>query len=162
MSGLSEIATKSPTAEAIVKTLASRKNNATATELDAIVNSPEVEKTGARPNVKRDAIVFFRDLEKIGYGQFVVGRRGRSTRFIWSRPLRDLATQAVAFLSASDADQPTPPEMLRPQREGPPSQIAHSFAVRPALSVTFELPEDLTAAEAERLANLIRNIPFIP
>jgi hypothetical protein len=155
----SEIATQSPVAEAIVRVFAARKRNATATELDAIVGLPEVERMGTPQSVKRDAILFFRALEKAGYGQFVVGRRGKHTRFTWSRSLLDFASEALRGLADLPADQPGQrPETVR--RAEPAVQITHSIAVRPGLGVTFDLPEDLSAAEAERLANLIKNIPF--
>src|SRR5690349_10711461 len=38
--------------------------------------------------------------------------------------------------------------------------IRHSFHLRLGMAVTFDLPGDLTKAEAERLARFIRSLPF--
>jgi transcriptional regulator with XRE-family HTH domain len=38
--------------------------------------------------------------------------------------------------------------------------IRHSFHLRPGVSVSFALPEDLTPGEADRLARFIKSLPF--
>lgn len=38
--------------------------------------------------------------------------------------------------------------------------VTHHFVLRPGHAVAIALPQDLTAAEAERLAGFIRTIPF--
>jgi len=38
--------------------------------------------------------------------------------------------------------------------------IRHSFHLRSNVSVFFDLPEDLTRSEADRLAGFIRSLPF--
>lgn len=36
----------------------------------------------------------------------------------------------------------------------------HTFRLRPDSAITFELPKNLSAGEAERLAQYIRTLPF--
>jgi hypothetical protein len=40
--------------------------------------------------------------------------------------------------------------------------IRHTFMLRPGMSVQFALPIDLTTDEANRLANCIKILPFVP
>ncbi len=159
---LRQILITNPTAEAIVRSLAARKRNSAATELDSIADLPDVARTGSRLEVRRNAIAFLRGLEEMDVGQLVVGRRGKSTRFVWKRPLVDFAVDALRLLDGPDhtpsREVETPPETLRTD---PPVSIKHSFALRRDVTVTFELPEDFTPSEAERLTALIKAIPFV-
>ncbi len=88
----------------------------------------------------------FRDLESIGCGRLVVGRRGHRSRF---RPgphdLGRVARRALAGAPAADRGS---------------SLITHSYRLRPDQSVELSLPRDLTAAEADRLASFVRTLPF--
>jgi transcriptional regulator with XRE-family HTH domain len=43
---------------------------------------------------------------------------------------------------------------------GATRSIRHTFHLRLGMPVTFDLPGDLTKAEAERLARFIRSLPF--
>jgi len=159
---LKHLLTTNPTAEAIVRSFASRKRNSAATDLDSIADLPDVARTGSRLEVRRNVIAFLRGLEEMEVGQLVIGRRGRSTRFVWKRPLVDFATDALRVLEGSDhpasRDIETPAETLR---TGPAVPIKHSFALRRDVTVTFELPEDFTPSEADRLTALIKAIPFV-
>jgi hypothetical protein len=159
---LRQLLTTNLTADAIVRTFAARKRNSAATELDSIVDLPDVARTGSRLEVRRNAIAFFRGLEEMDIGQLVIGRRGKSTRFVWTRPLVDFAAESLLLLDGADH---APSREFEPApetgRTGPPVSIKHSFALRRDISVTFELPEDFTPAEAERLTALIKAIPFV-
>ena len=44
--------------------------------------------------------------------------------------------------------------------DGVSRSIRHSFHLRSNVSVFFDLPEDLTRSEADRLAGFIRSLPF--
>ncbi len=38
--------------------------------------------------------------------------------------------------------------------------LEHEFYLRPEFEVTFELPQDLTSAEASRIAQFVGSLPF--
>lgn len=147
-------------AEAIVRSFSARKRNSAATELDSIVDLPDVARTGSRLEVRRNVIAFLRALEEMDIGQLVIGRRGKSTRFVWKRPLVDFAADALRLLEGPD-HVPSPEISPETFLTSPPVSIKHSFALRRDVTVTFELPEDFTPAEAERLTALIKAIPFV-
>jgi hypothetical protein len=159
---LRQLLTTNPTAEAIVRSFAARKRNSAATELDSMVDLPDVARSGSRLEVRRNVIAFLRGLEEMDVGQLVIGRRGKSTRFVWKRPLVDFAADALRLLEGPDhvpsREIEMPAETLR---TGPPMSIKHSFALRRDVTVTFELPEDFTPSEADRLTALIKAIPFV-
>ena len=46
------------------------------------------------------------------------------------------------------------------QEDLQPSAIKHSYRLRPDFIVQIELPADLNAREAERLADFIKTLPF--
>ena len=97
-----------------------------------------------------------RELEEIGCGEVVLGRRQHKTRIVWEYSLRSMgnaAKGATKNLASSTEEQED--EAISVQ-----GMIDHSFAVRPGYTVSFSLPTDVTAKEAERLATFIRSIPF--
>jgi hypothetical protein len=101
---------------------------------------------------KSELISAFRLLEDAGCGQYVEGRRGWPSRFVWSVRSLDVADAARGQRS------------LEPTTDGGAEEeadmIEHTFALRPDLAVSFELPDDLTKAEAARLAAFLGTLPF--
>jgi hypothetical protein len=101
---------------------------------------------------KSELIGAFRLLEDAGCGQYVEGRRGWPSRFVWSVRSLDVADAARGQRS------------LEPTTDGGAEEeadmIEHTFALRPDLTVSFELPDDLTKAEAARLAAFLGALPF--
>lgn len=97
---------------------------------------------------------FFRKLESIGCGEFVVGRRGQPSRFLWAVNLVRLA-QLAAGQDVRLEGAPTIEEKALNN-----GLIDHSFRLRKDLNVTLSLPDDLTPTEASRLSAFIHTLPF--
>lgn len=106
------------------------------------------------PDITRaDIIDVFKKLEELGFGRFVVGRRGASSRFEREVSLislgRAAAGQDAIIAVADDSDDADEAVTIR-----------HEYRLRPNFSAQIELPADLTVKEAERLASFIRTLPF--
>jgi hypothetical protein len=102
-----------------------------------------------------DIIEAFRSLEKLGVGQFVTGRRGWSSRFVWSVGMVSVGRAAAG--ERSDVEQI--PEETGHEEEND-STLSHTYNLRADVAVTIDLPTDLTRNEAERLASFIRTLPI--
>jgi len=96
-----------------------------------------------------EIVASLKELEKAGNGQFVVGRKGQRSRFIWARGKAPAAPR-VAKTAAKAV--PVPGAASRTLR--------HSFHLRPGLLVSIELPEDVTATEVARFCSFLQAIPF--
>ncbi|MGA2052529.1 MAG: hypothetical protein ABSH19_04380 [Opitutales bacterium] len=90
----------------------------------------------------KDVISFFRYLAGEGYGEVIVGRRGKSTRFRYSKKL------------------PSQEDAIKPSTHQNVSQLKHSFNLRPDFIAIFELPLNLTTSEAARLSRFIEALPM--
>lgn len=137
---------------------------------------------------RRQVIMLLRDLDKLGYGAFKVGRKGHPSRFEWGIDPAELeavldggggqqddkdsdseaptvedderASASVLFMQSNQAelDDGEPP-LQSPQRHGR-GEVVHAFVLRPDCRVTLALPENLTRREAEVLADWVRNLSF--
>ncbi len=109
------------------------------------------------PNVSRAEIIdVFKRLDDLGFGQFLVGRRGAASRFVWTVSLISVGKaatgQGTVEAVVDDDDEARPAT--------PPRTIAHEYRLRPTFTVQISLPEDLSAREASRIADFIRTLPF--
>src|ERR1035438_10314622 len=76
-------------AKAMLDDFASRTNNQRITKVDQILNRVR------NASVQRwEAIALFRKLEKLGHGQFIEGRKGHPSRFVWSSSPIDVGKAA--------------------------------------------------------------------
>jgi hypothetical protein len=116
-----------------------------------------------------EIVALLRKLDELGAGEFKLGRRGSKTRMEWLLSVRSLGAAAQGAANEPEAIDPTQVEDSEAEtRENGVSEfeagesewIAHTFQLRPDLRLTFKLPVDLTAKEAERLAGFIRQVPF--
>jgi hypothetical protein len=137
-------------ATAILDHLASRERNWRTTTVDRIQSNI------AAAGVSRgDVIAVFKALEDYGCGQFRVGRKGFPSRFEWTAQM-----VAVGQAAAGETEQI---EEITEEDEGEgeaEASLKHSYRLRPQVTLTLELPKNLTGAEAERLAQYIRTLPF--
>ncbi len=97
------------------------------------------------------AVKCFRLLQEAGYGVLKLGRRSLRTRFVWATSVKEVATQLIG-----DPDNPQPGSPRVPSA----GSHTHTFLLRPGLVVVIELPLDLAADEARRLAEFVRSLPF--
>jgi len=158
-----------------------------------------------------DIVASLKELEKAGEGQFIAGRKGQRSRFVWgakaggsasrkasaaaapeprdvskraSKRVAKVASKAAPSASRRAAEKPPSAdpgesaarELLAPgggrltrtklSREAgaPVSRIArslqHSFHLRPGLTVSIDLPEDVTPTEVDRFCTFLKALPF--
>jgi hypothetical protein len=89
---------------------------------------------------------FYSTLEREeAVGQFVVGRRGKKSRFKWSVPMLAYLRQLL--------------EKASPGQGSLTNLLRYPYALRAGFVVDLTLPADLTSREAERLCKFIQSIP---
>lgn len=90
----------------------------------------------------------FHFLERTSCGRFVVGRRGRESRFEWWVSMKELAHLCLEVAEPST------------EMDEDADFVGHEYRLRPDLTIGFQLPSDLTEREAKRLADFVRTLPF--
>lgn len=142
--------------KAVFDYFAARLNNSAETTVDrlhAVIRAqlPDVS--------RRDIIELFKVLQRRGCGEFVTGRKGYPSRFVWSVELiavgKAASGEPTEIEPLTDADR-------RPGQtdENEGTLIVHPYALRPDLRIELALPRDLTAIEASRIADFVRTLPF--
>lgn len=135
--------------KAICDEMASRGKNQNETKLQRILqllwakNGEDLKKS--------EVISGFRSLEEAGCGKYVEGRHGWPSRFVWEVKSLDVA-------GAAKGQRPL--EESTDEAETDLEMIEHSFVLRPDLSISIELPDDLTRHESARLAAFLQALPF--
>jgi len=150
---LKNVYAQNKVAQAICDHMAGRERNQNETKLHRMRR----HLTNDGFDLKRSEIIAaFRALEDAGCGQYVEGRHGWRSRFVWEVKTLDVSAaakgqQTLERDASSDdvADQPDDVDL-----------IEHSFVLRPDLTVSVELPADLTKSEASRLAAFLQALPF--
>ena len=109
-------------------------------------------------HTRTDVVAVFQTLENYGCGKFVIGRRGRKSRFVWDEPM--IHVSHVALDIADEVTSTTAEEIAMEDIDDEPDWLVHSFNLRDDLEIEIELPADLTSREAERLASLMEALAF--
>lgn len=102
-----------------------------------------------------DVVALYQQLERLGCGKFIVGRWNKHSRFSWSVSIVSVGKAAAGEQQFVAEIPETPPES-----EEHSESLSHTYHLRPETSITIELPVDLTAQEAERLASFIKTLPM--
>lgn len=107
-------------------------------------------------------VAVLKELEKAGCGKFIVGRKGGQTRMRWAvdpTALRSVASGESDEFPAFEQEASAEAEISSdPQAEH--ELLTHVYKLRKDLTVSFDLPGDLSRSEAERLAKFIESLPF--
>lgn len=148
--GLRKLYRENQAARCLLDHLAGRERDWTTTTVDRLLVN--IAREGG--DVSRGELVeALRQLEALGCGQFTVGRKGHPSRFEWEVSMVSVgqfAAQEREDIAKLSADAGT---------EGDPLK-RHVFNLRHDLAVEFELPSDLTPAEAARLAKYVETLPI--
>jgi hypothetical protein len=148
------------------------ENTVTAEELDKFFKENGV--SDARPQIVR----LFQDLQNRHFGEYKIGRRTQKTRFISSR--LNLRKLGKIVLQGSQASITMAEKMGQsstigntPQNNTESDQkafftsvesgidmVPYPFPLRPNLTITLNLPKNLTDSEADRLAGYIKALPI--
>jgi hypothetical protein len=149
---LKQLYSSNPTAKALCDHMASRHNNQTETKLERI----QVRLQADGHDVKRsELIATFRRFEQIGCGQYIEGRRGWPSRFVWAVGSVSACRAAIGEISTIE-----PEAQAIDQTPGDEATITHTYNLRADLKIELLLPMDLTPAEAERIATFVKTLPF--
>lgn len=141
-----------PVARAILDHFASGERNWRTTTVDRIQQN--VTSEGA--DVSRgDVIRVFKALEGVGCGTFKAGRKGWESRFEW---IARMVSVGQAAAGETDLVEEVTDEDLN--EENTELSLKHQFWLRLDFTVALELPQNLTAAEATRLSEFVRTLPF--
>jgi hypothetical protein len=149
---LREIYEESPVVKAICDHMGNRLNNQSETFLHRML--AHLERDGI--DVRRgEAIHAFRRLEEAECGRYIEGRHGWKSRFVWSVKSRQVgaAARGLGVVAELEVDDEV-------EKAADDDMIDHSYVLRPELSISFELPADLTRNEAERLSLFIGSLSF--
>ncbi len=106
------------------------------------------------------AVAFFKELAGAGCGRFKAGRRGKSSRIIWSQRAIEIAKLFIGETPVGSVDEQRLQATQSETVELRPNLHEHRFLLRPSLSISVSLPLDLSREEANRLADFIKSIPF--
>jgi hypothetical protein len=149
---LQELYSRNKVAAAVLDHFAGRKYAMRETSVDRVLTV--MRNQGARIS-RGELIEVFRNLEAAGCGTFVLGRRGRPSRFRWQVDL-----VSVGRAAAGEGKQIEDISDDAVEEETGEQTLTHLFQLRPDQQVSLELPRDLTPREASRLADFIRTLPF--
>lgn len=153
LSGLRKLYADDATARAFLDHAASRSYNQGESKADRVL---QIINDGVRVASRSDVVGLFRALEEVGCGQFVIGRRGSPTRFVWSHSMISVGRAATGEGSEVEGLSEDSPDSAAASVE----TLCHSFHLRPGLTVEFELPSDLSVDEAWRLSSFVAALSF--
>ncbi len=160
-SGLADIYEKDSDFAKIFEHLAGRKRNWNELVVDRLLKETSLKEVGAETTRRRVIVEFFRELERLGAGKLVLGRGHKKTRFRWNAPQVEMLEAARAACSAgADDGSGESPSLPAVRSRAGTDRLAHQFALRTDFVVRFELPANLTRAEAARLSAFVQALPF--
>jgi len=128
--------------------MASRKKNQAETKVRVITSQLDLS--------REEVVEAFKELESVEVGRYLRGYQPRSeARFAWGAvPSRDIVAAARGERAVVDErDDDAQEDDIR-------DMVEHVFQLRLDLSVTFELPTDLTSSEASRLSRFVSALSF--
>ena len=139
-------------ARGFLEHVAARERNQGETSVDRAL---QILRNGGADVSRQQIISVFRGLETCGCGEFVAGRHGFPSRFVWSTAMISVGRAAAG--EQEEVEQlPTEDEELN---RGD-SWLTHSFQLRPQMTLEIDLPANLSSKEAQRIARFIETLPF--
>lgn len=142
-----------PVASAIFDYLATRQRHTSALTVDRAVKA-------VPGTTKSEMISVFRELEKIGLGVLLLGRKGGKTRLSWSVAPTDIEKARTGELDPIPLSVDDSDEFDEDEDENEEGLITHTYRLRKDLLISIKLPEDLTDKEASRLGQWLATVPF--
>lgn len=152
LGALRELYKRDVTTKIFFDHMAQRQRNQTETKVDRIL---QVLGSGGHDVARGDIVDFFKRLQELECGQFVPGRHGWPSRFVWHVEVTEAARAASGeeeYVPRIQEEMAAPPDV--------PAFLTHTYNLRPDLQLKFDLPVDLTEREADRLAGFIKSMPM--
>ena len=142
---------------AICDEMAPRQRNQNETKLLRMLSV--LENNGA--SVRKPMLIAgFRELQRVGCGEYVEGRRGWPSRFVWTvesinacRIAQGEQVEAAVIAPVDDDDDST-------DSEEEIDTLDHYFNLRADFQIEVSLPIDLSQSEANRLSAFIQSLPL--
>jgi len=135
ITGITRFFDDEKTSKIVFSALKGEQQTGGETEVDEFFD--RCQKRGLHNKTRWDFVKFFRKLEELGFGKFIVGRHRHPSRFRWN--------------------------VTEPKSNGDTVDSAMqnvSYPLRADLKIEFNLPTNLTRREAERLSDFIKTLPF--
>jgi hypothetical protein len=132
--------------------VASRQRNQSETSVERAL---QILKGEGHEVSRQQIISVFKGLADCNCGQFVKGRRGWPSRFVWAVAMISVGRAATG--EQEEVEQ-FPEETTEP--EGERHWLTHHFHLRPDVTLQVDLPADLTPKEAQRIARFVEALPF--
>ncbi|MGI8486126.1 MAG: hypothetical protein ACR2OU_17940, partial [Thermomicrobiales bacterium] len=146
-----------PTARAALDHFAQRKNNSTRTTVDRLQAALRAE---GHDIGRGEILEFLKALATAGCGVFVIGRKGHPSRFEWSVNLVDLGRSGSGESIKVQAITPATTPARAVKADDDDALVEHRYHLRSDIELRFDLPSNLTAVEANRIADFIKTLPF--
>ena len=140
--------------KAVCDEMAARERNQAETKLRRMMARLSKDGIDVR---KRDVIAAFRTLEECGCGQYVVGRHGWPSRFVWA--VGSIAACQAAQGMTTDI-QSLPEANDDEEAEAEFDSVTHVLRLREDFDVELQLTADLTEKEASRIAAFVSALPI--
>lgn len=151
--GLQQLYRTNEHARTVLDHFASRQRNWSTTTVDRLLTILQAEGSAVS---RGDLIAVLRSLDELGCGSFVAGRRGHASRFEWR--VRMVTVGRAAAGEPTDVEDIADDEKSEEEPES--LLLEHKFRLRADHVVAIDLPADLTQAEAARLGDFLRSLPF--
>lgn len=155
--GLRDTYKRDPCMRAFMDFVYGRKYNSSETIVDRIESKLRQQGDFSRS----DIVQTFKNLERLEFGEFIIGRRGQPSRFRWKVHMIDAGRAAKgeeASVQPIREDEILSSESVAEEMSA--NSIRHTYNLRPNYIVQMELPSDLSAKEATRFAEFIKTLPF--
>lgn len=149
---LREIYERSPSVCAVLDYFAAKARPSQKTTVDLLIAN--LAKGGRHAN-RGTVVLFFKNLQKRGWGQFIAGRHGHPSRFEWS-----VSNTSLGRVATGEESEIEEIGEHAGEEESSESNIEHSFQLRLDIRVKLLLPASLTQLEASRLGDFIKTLPF--
>lgn len=141
-----------PTVKRFLDWCADRQHARKATTVDRAVQVLQIP----RP----DVVALFRALGETGVGEFLVGRGGAQSRFVWSYAMASVGQVAKGTGAPLDPISGNEGPDADEDDEIDGNVISHRYQVRGDHCLEFKLPANLSKAEAKRIADFVLTLPF--
>ncbi len=134
---------------------ARRHRNSAGTKIERLQDILRLEGHDAS---RRDIIDLFKALADANCGEFVVGRKGHSSRFVWAVSMTAVgqaaAGESVTLEKLSEEDK------AAAEIDDDIGMIDHKYFLRPDVEITVSLPRDASPVEVSRVADFVRTLSF--
>src|SRR5258708_31493757 len=133
---------------------AGRERNSNFSTVDRLCQAADLDRA--------DVIDVLRKFETLKFGKFIVGRKGKSSRFQWSVSLVAVGQLARDDSTVDEESLEDGPDgkVEEEEDDGNSKSITHVYRLRGDFSVELALPAHLKSADAQRLADFIKTLPF--